>query len=108
MLKKIKDIDQSARSQLAQIAQNWRGTLDAESWTGASAPYSQDVTTAEMTADDIPLVDVDLSDCADYAAEQAMLKDFLLLYRVVSGADKITVYATSVPAGDIGLLIRRG
>lgn len=106
MFRQLDGYDSGARSQLASIGQSWTGSLEAESWTGSEAPYYQDVTASGMTSSRIPMVDVDLSGCADYAAETAMLTDFALLYRVTSGTDKVTVYANDLPSADIDLTIR--
>jgi hypothetical protein len=106
MFRQLDGYDSGARSQLAAIQRSWTGTLDSASWVGSSAPYSQDVTATGMTASIVPIVDVDLSECVDYTAEQAMITAFGLLYRVVSGTNKITAYATAVPTSNIDLFIK--
>lgn len=60
-------------------------------WTGSAAPYSQEIAANGIIADDTPIVDVIMSGI--YATDEARLADWSKIYRIVTGADKITVYA---------------
>lgn len=81
-------------------------TIPTTDWTGSSAPYNKEVTVTGMLATDNPVVDVDLSGAADYTAEQAILTAWGLVYRIVTGADKITVYAATVPETAIPIALK--
>jgi hypothetical protein len=81
-------------------------TIPSTVWTGASAPYSKTIAVAGMLATDNPIVDVDLSSAANYAAEQAILTAWGLVYRIATGTDEITVYATAVPITDIPIALK--
>ena len=65
-------------------------------WSGDTAPYSQDITVIGITADDNPIVDVAFS--GTYATDQARLADWGKIYRIVTAENKITVYATAKTA----------
>ncbi len=62
-------------------------------WSGSAAPYSQTITVTGITASDNPVVDVTMS--GTYATDQARLTDWGKIYRIVTAANKITVYATA-------------
>ena len=61
-------------------------------WSGSAAPYTQDITISGMLAADKPIVD--LTPSSTYATAQAQLADWGKIYRIVTAANKITVYAT--------------
>lgn len=62
-------------------------------WSGDTVPYSQTITVNGITASDNPIVDVKLS--GTYATDQARLADWGKIYRIVTAANQITVYATA-------------
>lgn len=59
-------------------------------WTGTSAPYTQDITVSGITASDTPIVDIVLSSTAATALTE--LNEWNKVSRIVTGAGKITVY----------------
>lgn len=61
-------------------------------WTGSAAPYSQVISVPGLLATDSPMVDMVPSDT--YATAEAQLEDYGKIYRMVAGADTLTVYAT--------------
>ena len=61
-------------------------------WSGSAAPYTQDITISGILAADTPLVD--LTPSSTYATAQQQLADWGKIYRIVTAANKITVYAT--------------
>lgn len=62
-------------------------------WSGSAAPYTQSITVTGITADDKPIVDVTMS--GTYATDQTRLEEWGKIYRIVTAANKITVYATA-------------
>lgn len=75
-------------------------------WTGSAAPYSQVVSVTGITASDTPVVDIDLSDAADYTAEMAIADEWANIYRITTQADQITVYSKEETATVIPILIK--
>ena len=60
-------------------------------WEGEAGPFTQEIAIAGLLAEDTPVVDIEPS--ADYAEAEAQLEAWAAVYRIVPGADKITVYA---------------
>lgn len=60
-------------------------------WEGEAGPFTQEIAIAGLLAEDTPVVDMESS--ADYAEAEAQLEAWAAVYRIVPGADKITVYA---------------
>ena len=87
----------------ADISVERTATLATGSWSGASAPYTQDMTiTGVTTTGKPPIIDVVLSDT--YATAQSELTAYGLVYRFkVTAADTVTAYATAVPATAINI-----
>jgi hypothetical protein len=81
------------------------GTLTVAGWAG-SGPYTQDITTTGMKADDNPFADIDMSSI-NFADVEDRLTDWALVYRGEATADTVTFYATDEPADDIPVKIRR-
>lgn len=70
------------------------------SWSGSAAPYSQIVSVVGITSEDKPIID--LRPSATLSTAEAQLEAWASIYRIVSGADAITVYSmdkttTAVP-----------
>ena len=71
---------------------NYTATIGT-TWTGSAAPYSQTITVTGITANDKPIVDVTMS--GTYATDQTRLAEWSKIYRIVTAANKITVYANA-------------
>lgn len=74
-------------------------TVDT-TWTGSASPYSQELSVPGLLTTDTPLITLVPSD--DYSTAEAQIEAYNRIYRVVAGADTLTVYAinqttTSVP-----------
>ena len=61
-------------------------------WAGGAAPFTQNVGVAGITANDTPIVDVDLSTIA-YGNKDAVIEAYSKIYRITTYANGITVYA---------------
>lgn len=80
-------------------------TLPNTSWTGSSAPYSKEITVSGVLATDKLDIDLDLSS-STYSNVETIQTSWSKVYRAVSGAGKITFYASEVPTIDIPLQIK--
>lgn len=61
-------------------------------WSGSAAPYTQAITVNGILASDTPIVDVNLASIA-YANKDNVIEAYSKIYRIVTAANKITVYA---------------
>jgi len=84
---------------------DFTATLPYASWTGASAPYTKEVTVSGILTTDKPTIDLDLSS-ATYSDIATIQSDWANVYRGVTSADTITFYASEVPTIDIPLGIK--
>ena len=73
------------------VTQYYAATIST-TWAGSTAPYTQDITISGILASDKPVIDV-VADAAWTTAE-AQLEAWALVYKIVAGAGKITVYAS--------------
>lgn len=85
-------------------AATYTGTLAAASWSGASAPYSQALTVNGLLASDTPTVDVVMS--GTYSTDDARNSAWAAIYRAVTSADTLTVYASELPTVDLPIQIQ--
>jgi hypothetical protein len=69
-------------------------TLDTN-WTGSSAPFTKSQAITGILATDTPIIDVVMS--GTYATDDARQKAWSKIYRVVTGVDSITLYASVKP-----------
>jgi len=60
-------------------------------WTGTSPPYTQDITVSGMLSTDVPVVDIVLT--GTYSNDTNLQFEWNKIYRIVTGSNKITVYA---------------
>ena len=77
----------------------YTGTLAAASWSGNSAPYYQALTINGLLASDTPTVDVVMS--GTYSTDDARNSAWAVIYRAVTSADTLTVYASELPTVDL-------
>lgn len=82
------------------VTKNFTATIGT-SWTGSSAPYTQSVTVSGLLASDKPIVD--LVPSSTYATAEAQLEAWANIYRIVTAANKITVYATEKTTTSISI-----
>lgn len=83
---------------------NYTGTLAAASWSGASAPYTQTLTVNGLLASDTPTVDVVMS--GTYSTDDARNSAWAAIYRAVTSANTLTVYASELPTVDLPIQIQ--
>lgn len=82
----------------------YTGTLAAASWSGNSAPYTQALTINGLLASDTPTVDVVMS--GTYSTDDARNSAWAAIYRAVTAADTLTVYASELPTVDLPIQIQ--
>lgn len=78
-------------------------TLDT-TWSGSAAPYSQTITVNGITSTDTPIVDVVMS--GTYTTDQSRLEQWGYVYRITTGENSITVYATDKPTVELPIQIK--
>lgn len=69
----------------------YTGTIST-TWNGSAAPFSQDVTITGLLAGDNPIVD--LVPSSTYATAAKEIEAYGKIYRMVTAANTLTVYAT--------------
>lgn len=79
-------------------------TLPSTGWTGDAAPYTQEVAVTGITAADTPLVDI--VQTGTEATDESMREAWGVVTRIVTGAGKITAYASEKPAVNIPIQLK--
>ena len=79
-------------------------TLPSTGWTGDAAPYAQEVTVTDITAADTPLVDI--VQTGTEATDEPMREAWGVVTRIVTGAGKITAYASEKPTVNIPIQLK--
>lgn len=79
---------------------NFTATIGTN-WAGTAAPYTQNINVSGVLTTDKPIVDITPS--ADFAIAEQQLEAWGNIYRITTGADKITVYATEKTTTNISI-----
>ena len=75
-------------------------TLDT-TWSGTKAPYTKEQTVTGILSTDNPIVDIVLS--GTYATDSKIEADWAEIYRIVTSANSVTLYAHKKPTNSIPL-----
>ena len=75
------------------------------SWSGSAAPYTQTITVNGITANDTPVIDVDLSSI-EYTNKDDVIEAYSKVYRITTAANSITVYADEATTTNIPIQIK--
>lgn len=86
------------------VSQNFTATIPPESWTGEAAPYIAEISVSGILDSDTP--SIDLVAAESFSDAEVQIEAWGCVYRAVTGADKITFYATDKPAVDIPVQIK--
>ena len=78
-------------------------TLDT-TWSETSPPYTKTVTVNGILASDTPIVDVVMS--GTYATDEARIEQWGYVYRITTGDNSITAYATDKPTVELPIQIK--
>lgn len=73
-------------------------------WTGTEAPYTQQVTVADILEADVPVVDISLSDI--YETAQKQLDSYAYIYRILTYDGSIVVYASKPTEDDVTIQMK--
>lgn len=79
-------------------------TLPSTGWTGDATPYTQEVTATGITAADTPLVDIVQTGTEE--TDEPMREAWGVVTRIVTGAGKITAYASEKPTVNIPIQLK--
>lgn len=79
-------------------------TLPSTGWTGDAAPYTQEVAVTGITASDTPLVDI--VQTGTEATDEPMREAWGVVTRMVTGAGKVTAYASEKPTVNIPIQLK--
>lgn len=79
-------------------------TLPSTGWTGDAAPYAQEVAVTGITAADTPLVDI--VQTGTEVTDEPMREAWGVVTRMVTGAGKITAYASEKPTVNIPIQLK--
>ena len=82
----------------------YSASLLSTGWTGDAAPYAQEVTVTGITAADTPLVDI--VQTGTEATDEPMREAWGVVTRMVTGAGKITAYASEKPTVNIPIQLK--
>ena len=72
------------------------------SWSGTSAPYTQDITVKGILATDEPIVDL-IASTSNYGKE---MEEYAKIFKITTSANKITVYATEKTTASISCKLK--
>lgn len=81
-------------------------TLTVDGWSGAAAPYTQEVAAAGILASDMPFVDVNMNGLTTVDDMTAAQDAFGLILKATAGAGKITFVASDKPETTIKIKIK--
>lgn len=81
-------------------------TLTVDGWSGAAAPYTQEVAAAGILASDMPFVDVNMNGLTTVDDMTAAQDAFGLILKATAGAGKITFVASGKPETTIKIKIK--
>lgn len=109
-------VDENGRSVKDHLAENasltqkghvnhgvYTTTLNT-TWTGTSAPFTKTQAVTGILATDIPIVDVVMS--GTYATDEARQEAWSKIYRIVTAANQITLYATEKPTVSLPIQLK--
>lgn len=94
---------QTALDNKASVS-TYSASLPSSGWTGDAAPYAQEVTVTGITAADTPLVDI--VQTGTEATDEPMREAWGVITRIVTGAGKITAYASEKPTVDVPIQLK--
>lgn len=93
-----------AKLKAGAVSQMFPAVINADGWTGDSAPYTNIVTVSGLHDEDKPIVDMIPSDTFETA--EAEIEAYANIYKMVAADNQLTAYATEKPTVDINIQIR--
>lgn len=95
---------QDAIDEVVGRTKTYSATIPITGWSGTDVPYFKEITVTGIVASDNPIVDVILS--GDYTNMQKQLSAWGNIYRIVTGANKLTCYSNEKPEVAIPIQIK--
>ena len=94
---------QTALDNRASVS-TYSASLLSPGWTGDAAPYTQEVAVTGITAADTPLVDI--VQTGTESTDEPMREAWGVVTRIITGAGKITAYASAKPTVDVPIQLK--
>ena len=94
---------QTALDNKASVS-TYSASLLSTGWTGDAAPYTQEVAVTGITAADTPLVDI--VQTGTESTDDPMREAWGVVTRIITGAGKITAYASEKPTVDVPIQLK--
>ena len=86
------------------VSMTYTATIPASAWTGSAAPYQANVSVTGITSADTPVVDMVASSV--FATAQAQSEAYSYIYRITTGGNMISCYASEKPTVDIPVQLK--
>jgi len=85
------------------VSTTYTATVDAD-WSGSEAPYSKAITIPGLLASDNPIID--LVPSSTFADAEAQIEAWGYVYRAVTAANTLTLYATEKPTVSLPIQLK--
>ncbi len=82
----------------------YRVPVQTSGWDGAQAPYTKTITVNGITANDIPIIDI--QQFGAYALDANIRASWSAITRIVTGNNSLTLTAEAIPTTDFYILVR--
>jgi hypothetical protein len=79
-------------------------SITTASWTGESAPFTNETTVSGILATDTPIIDIVLT--GTFADDEDIIENWGGVYRAVTTADTVTFSATDLPTVDLPIQLK--
>lgn len=93
---------------IGMSVQEYTTNVPASNWTAYGNAYKQEVTVTGILETDRPIIDVQLSGASadDVASDITLDEEWLKVFRIITGADNISIYAKQMPNVDLPIAIK--
>lgn len=85
-------------------AVTYTATIENTAWSGSTAPYTKEIQVAGILESDNPIIDV--VQTGTFSTDKQLLREWLKVTRITTGANKITITANAVPSVNIPIQIK--
>ena len=85
-------------------AVTYTATIENSAWSGSTAPYTKEIQVAGILESDNPIIDV--VQTGTFSTDKQLLREWLKVTRINTGANKITITANAIPSINIPIQIK--